>query len=118
MEVRRRLGQMVGDTENAHRRNELKNRIKALLRFTRICFSPAAWFSEMGLSLCGHPFLVVLKGNQEENHHIYIYIYILGGPPKKDVTVGQNQCTIFGVGEFTTHFRTYFSGWIGMFTGG
>ena len=23
-----------------------------------------------------------------------------------------------GVGEFTTHFRTYFSGWIGMFTGG
>ena len=24
----------------------------------------------------------------------------------------------FGVGEFTTHFRTYFSGWIGMFTGG
>ena len=25
--------------------------------------------------------------------------------------------TIFGLGEFTTHFRTYFSGWIGMFTG-
>ena len=24
----------------------------------------------------------------------------------------------FGVGEFTTHFRTYFSGWIGMFTRG
>ena len=24
----------------------------------------------------------------------------------------------FGVGEFTTHFRTYFSGWIGMFTAG
>ena len=24
----------------------------------------------------------------------------------------------FGVGEFTTHFRTDFSGWIGMFTGG
>ena len=24
----------------------------------------------------------------------------------------------FGVGEFATHFRTYFSGWIGMFTGG
>ena len=24
----------------------------------------------------------------------------------------------FGIGEFTTHFRTYFSGWIGMFTGG
>ena len=23
-----------------------------------------------------------------------------------------------GVGEFTTHFRTYLSGWIGMFTGG
>ena len=23
----------------------------------------------------------------------------------------------FGVGEFTTHFRNYFSGWIGMFTG-
>ena len=23
----------------------------------------------------------------------------------------------FGVGEFTTNFRTYFSGWIGMFTG-
>ena len=22
------------------------------------------------------------------------------------------------VGEFTTHFRTYFSRWIGMFTGG
>ena len=22
------------------------------------------------------------------------------------------------VGEFTTHFRTWFSGWIGMFTGG
>ena len=24
----------------------------------------------------------------------------------------------FGVGEFTTHFRICFSGWIGMFTGG
>ena len=24
----------------------------------------------------------------------------------------------FWAGEFTTHFRTYFSGWIGMFTGG
>ena len=24
----------------------------------------------------------------------------------------------FGVGQFTTHFKTYFSGWIGMFTGG
>ena len=24
----------------------------------------------------------------------------------------------FGVGEFTAHFRTYFSGWIGMVTGG
>ena len=23
----------------------------------------------------------------------------------------------FGIGEFTTHFRAYFSGWIGMFTG-
>ena len=23
-----------------------------------------------------------------------------------------------GVGEFTTHFNTYFSGWIGTFTGG
>ena len=22
-----------------------------------------------------------------------------------------------GVGEFTTHFRTYLSGWIGMFSG-
>ena len=30
----------------------------------------------------------------------------------------QNQWYHFGVGEFTTHFRTYFSGWIGMFTGG
>ena len=26
--------------------------------------------------------------------------------------VGQNQWYPFGVGEFTTHFRTYFSGWI------
>ena len=25
---------------------------------------------------------------------------------------GQNQWYHFGVGEFTTHFRTYFSGWI------
>ena len=33
------------------------------------------------------------------------------------LAVGQNQCYHFGVGEFTTHFRTYFSGWIGMFTG-
>ena len=24
----------------------------------------------------------------------------------------------FGVGDFTTQFRTHFSGWIGMFTGG
>ena len=30
---------------------------------------------------------------------------------------GQNQWYHFGVGEFTTHDRTYFSGWIGMFTG-
>ena len=34
------------------------------------------------------------------------------------VAVGQNQWYYFGVGEFTTHFRAYFSGWIGMFTGG
>ena len=26
--------------------------------------------------------------------------------------------TYFGVGEFTTHFRTNFSGWIGLFTRG
>ena len=26
--------------------------------------------------------------------------------------LGQNQWYHFGVGEFTTHFRTYFSGWI------
>ena len=26
--------------------------------------------------------------------------------------------TIWGVGEFNTHFRPYLSGWIGMFTGG
>ena len=31
---------------------------------------------------------------------------------------GRNQWYHFGVGEFTTHFRTYFSGWIGVFTGG
>ena len=32
---------------------------------------------------------------------------------------GQNRFGIpfWVVGEFTTHFRTYFSGWIGMFTG-
>ena len=34
------------------------------------------------------------------------------------MAVGQNQWYHFGVGEFTTHFRTYVSGWIGMFTGG
>ena len=34
------------------------------------------------------------------------------------MAVGQNCFgSQFGVGEFTTHFRTYFSGWIGM-TGG
>ena len=33
------------------------------------------------------------------------------------MAVGQNQWDpIFGVGEFTTHFRTYLSGWIGIFT--
>ena len=35
-----------------------------------------------------------------------------------DVAVGQNQWYHFGVIRCTTHFRTYFSGWIGMFTGG
>ena len=25
----------------------------------------------------------------------------------------QNQWCHFGIGEFTTHFRTYFGGWIG-----
>ena len=30
----------------------------------------------------------------------------------------QHQWYHFQVGEFTTHFRTYFAGWIGMFTGG
>ena len=28
------------------------------------------------------------------------------------MAVGQNQWYHFGVGEFTTHFRTYLSGWI------
>ena len=35
----------------------------------------------------------------------------------RHLAVGQHQWYHFGVGEFTTHFRTYFSGWIGMFTG-
>ena len=34
------------------------------------------------------------------------------------MAVGQNHWYHFGVGDFTTRFRTYFSGWIGMFTGG
>ena len=34
------------------------------------------------------------------------------------MAVGQNQWYHFGVGEFTTHFRNDFSGWIGMFTRG
>ena len=32
--------------------------------------------------------------------------------------VKTNGIPFWLVGEFTTHFRTYFSGWIGMFTGG
>ena len=34
--------------------------------------------------------------------------------------LGQHQWDhiLVGIGEFTTHFRTDFSGWIGMFTGG
>ena len=35
----------------------------------------------------------------------------------KQMAVGQNQWHHFGVGEFTTHFRTDLSGWIGLFTG-
>ena len=34
------------------------------------------------------------------------------------VVVKTNGIPFWLVGEFTTHFRTYFSGWIGMFTGG
>ena len=34
------------------------------------------------------------------------------------MAVGQNPWLHFGVGEFTTRFRTYLSGWIGMFTWG
>ena len=36
-----------------------------------------------------------------------------GSVPRIDLAVGQNQGYHLGVGEFTTHFRTYFSGWIG-----
>ena len=32
------------------------------------------------------------------------------------VVVKTNRIPFWLVGEFTTHFRTYFSGWIGMFT--
>ena len=32
--------------------------------------------------------------------------------------VNTNGMPFWLVGEFTTHVRTYFSGWIGMFTGG
>ena len=39
------------------------------------------------------------------------------GNPLIQMFVGQNQWSHVGVGEFTTHFRTYLSGWIGMFTG-
>ena len=35
-----------------------------------------------------------------------------------NMAVGQNQWCHLGVGEFTTRFRSYSSGWIGMFTGG
>ena len=35
--------------------------------------------------------------------------------PDMDVVVKTNG-SHFEVGAFTTHFRTYFSGWIGMFT--
>ena len=34
------------------------------------------------------------------------------------VVVKTNGIPFWLVGEFTTHFRTYFSGWIGMLTGG
>ena len=42
----------------------------------------------------------------------------------RDATLGQHVCgskpmgSHFGVGEFTTHCRTYFSGWIGMLNEG
>ena len=42
----------------------------------------------------------------------------LGGLSNMAVVVKTVLGSHFGVGEFTTHFRTYFSGWIGMFTGG
>ena len=39
-------------------------------------------------------------------------------PPKNRTFCRGSTATKSGVGEFTTHVRTYFSGWIGMFTGG
>ena len=41
------------------------------------------------------------------------------GDVSRDGNGGQNRFGIpfWLVGEFTAHFRTYFSGWIGIFTG-
>ena len=41
-----------------------------------------------------------------------------GSPQFLDLAMVQNQWYHVGVGEFTTHFRTYFSGWIGALTHG
>ena len=52
---------------------------------------------------------------------VLIRVFLKIGDPKEthkmNVALGQHQWYPFGVGEFTTHFRTYFSGWIGMLTG-
>ena len=53
------------------------------------------------------------------NQDVLVLEEHLGGFSKRGVSlsfvyiaVGQIQWYHFGVGEFTTHFRTYFSGWI------
>ena len=41
-----------------------------------------------------------------------------GGGARPGRPIGPRMPHHFWLGEFTTHFRNYFSGWIGMFTGG
>ena len=66
--------------------------------------------------LCYSP-LLVLTGIDFTTRHVFIFV------PDEDTSItwrygcGSKPMVPFR-GRCTTHFRTYFSGWIGMFTGG
>ena len=110
-------GTLVNGTKDYH----LRNPSSLILRHTQFLtgHGQAYLFALFGLMALGpqawQAWQACNLGHREVGGPACV---LIRGTDQSHVAEGQSQWYHFDVGEFTTHVRTYFSGWIGMFTGG